>query len=137
MAIEIGLLFLINASISSPPFAGGAISELPKNASYPNYTLRWISEPQNLGQTTKSNLRYARVEIRCFGDPEGSGSDAIDLATAISADAPAGISGFSGVLADSDATRVSSIFKSNQMDLSIDPGTRAYRRMIEFEVNYW
>lgn len=134
MAIEIGLLLLVNGGISSPPFTGGYLSELPTNASYPSYVLRWISEPENLALQTNTNLKYARVEFRCYGDPQGNGADAIDLAASIKSILT---SGFIGLLPDPSHTSISSIFKTDQIDLSIDPNTRAYRRMVEFSVNYW
>ena len=138
MGIEAGLINLANLSISSatsPPasFTAGYWTELPKNQTYPAYTLRWISEPQNLSLLTNRDLKYARVEFRVYGDPSMNGGDAIAISNAIST----GLHGFMGVLTDPDATRVSSIHKTDQMDLSIDPETRAYRRMIEFTVNYY
>jgi hypothetical protein len=138
VGLELGLLWLINGGISSPPFSGGYYVALPKNAIPPNWTYRFIGETDItvlarpiVSPASAAGLKFVRYEIKTFGVAGGNGSDAIDLMNQIF---PV-LQGFRGLLPD--GTQVDSIWHQDTMDQLEDPDARTFSRMMEFKVGYY
>jgi hypothetical protein len=109
---------------------GGFYAILPEGQPLPSWTWIVVSDPGNYMLEGKSDLGMTRIQLDCFGDPNGRGADAIALAKAIDTI----LSGFSGVLEDPEQTIVDSCFLSDLADFPEDPASRSFRRMLEYEV---
>jgi hypothetical protein len=125
--IEQGLVMLINAGLG-PQFIGGFANQLPQSAVLPNYTYLTVSERSVTGLQVPGGLSLRRWEVNCFGVDANS---AIGLAN----DIMAILIGYQGTLPNS--VQVDSIFQSDVIDFEQDATARNYRRMVEFDVNYY
>lgn len=128
--IEQGLVLLVNGSTAVTEIApaGGYLATLPKDATLPSWTYRFISDVPGLTLETTETLTRSRVQIDCYGN---TAADAIRLAHAINAM----LSGYTGVLSDPDATRVQGCFQSNKIDF-FDDASRTPRRLLEYQLWY-
>lgn len=131
ISLELGINLLVNGGLSSPPFAGGFYVNLPKDAAYPNWTYRGISQRDLIGLQTPHGLKQCRLEIRTYGSPAGTGSDSIDLAEQIFNI----LQGFKGFLPE--GTQVDSIFRDDKVDNPEDPFARNFIRTQEFLVSFY
>jgi Bacteriophage HK97-gp10, putative tail-component len=104
----------------------GFFAEAPKDHALPLWTYVSVSEVQPYALSGEHGFIIRRVQINCDG---AIAADCIRLARAID-DV---LSGFSGVLADGDATRVHGCFRTTLIDFFDDPG-RTSRRIIEYEI---
>jgi hypothetical protein len=133
--LEQGIVILVNTSLSSPPFDGGYLGELPKNHPLPSWYYISISDIPDTTLTTAQGLSMRRLEINAIGGGGATqtnlGSDAINLAARIDAI----LHGFAGTLPDLDLTVVSSCFRSDIKDF-FDPAARTNRRLLEYEILY-
>jgi hypothetical protein len=130
--IELGLVLLVNAGLSSPPFQGGYfVQALPSNPTYPTWVWQTISRVPNTGLLFVKGLNMMRFEIHCLGSQDAQGADAVTLAYQIDAI----LNGFAGNLPDPDATFVSSCVRSDVDNRYFD-SFRTYGRMLEYELQF-
>ena len=126
--IEQGIVMLVQASAAVQAIAPGSgfFAEAPKDHALPLWTYVAVSELQPYALDGSNGFITRRVQINCDG---AVAADCINLARAID-DV---LSGYSGVLADPDTTRVHGCFRSNVVDFFDDPG-RTSRRILEYEI---
>jgi len=133
--LEQGIVQLVQGTDTVSGIAshgGGFMDELPKGQVLPSWSWQSVSDNPNYGlQKEDQGLTMRRLQIDCFGDPNGRGADAIALARAINCV----LSGYTGTLDDPDQTIVDSCFRSDLIDF-FDPDSRSFRRMLEYEIWY-
>ena len=134
--IEEGLVTLVNgdgAVKAMLPAPVGFLGGLPKGTALPSWTYTWASDDNTPGrglQMPSGGLTFAQVQIDCYGNTR---ADVVNLGRKISK----ALAGFRGALADAEQTVVDSIFDSNQHDPEEDAASRTWRRVLEFQVNYY
>lgn len=126
--IEQGIVKLVqsDAAVLALCPVGGFLSILPEGQVLPSWTYFVVSDPGHYVLDQVSVFGDARVQIDAYGN---TAAEAMALAKAID-DV---LSGYKGVLADADSTRVAGIFRSNKIDF-FDPDSRTYRRLLEYTV---
>jgi hypothetical protein len=126
--IEQGLSLLIQADPTVRALCpeGGFMSILPEGQRLPAWTYFVVSDPGHYVLDQVNKFGDARIQIDCYGN---TAAEAMALATAID-DV---LSGYKGVLADADATRVAGAFRNNKIDF-FDDASRTYRRLLEYTV---
>ena len=109
---------------------GGYLDALPKDEPLPSWIYRVISIVPQYGLLGQPGLTFMRYQVDCFSyDRPG----VVNLTKAIFS----ALSGYKGTLSDPDSTGVDSVFWSDEMDFDFDPNSRIFRRMIEFEINFY
>jgi hypothetical protein len=65
--IKQGLVLLVNSSsaVTAIAPAGGYLATLPKDATLPSWTYRWISDIPELTLQTPETLTRSRIQIDC------------------------------------------------------------------------
>jgi hypothetical protein len=126
--IEQGIVMLVQASPAVAAIAPGSgfFAEAPKDHALPLWTYISASETEPYTLAGEHGFISRRLQINCDG---AIAADCIRLAGAID-DV---LSGYSGVLADPDATPVHGCFRTNVIDFFDDPG-RTSRRILEYEI---
>lgn len=137
MAIEDGLVLLIQSGMGSPPMApGGFMVKLPKDLIVPGSTTTkaWVwkaisSTPTYIleGQDGFTALHW---QIDCHGL---TATDSIDLANAIDAVLRGG---YMGTLPDTAQTVVQGIFGETGPHDGYDSDSKTYVRILEYLINY-
>jgi hypothetical protein len=131
--IDQGIVMLVNAGLSSPPFVGGFDAQLPKDAgsgafSLPNWSYLIVYDHSDTGLQFAKGLTKRMLQIDCYGATPAA---ALTLSESIDAI----LNGFQGHLPDPDSTFVSSCFNSDKRNM-FDDAPRSYRRMLEYELCY-
>ena len=132
--IEQGIIQLVQSSPAVAalcPNGGGYYGELPPDASLPNWSFIVVFTHPMYGLLSQPGLVNMRLQIDTYSEND-NGNGTINLAAAIINV----LSGYSGTLADPQATQVNAIFLLDQHDF-FDAPRRNWRRLIEFEVIYY
>jgi hypothetical protein len=126
--IEQGLVMLVQASPAVAALAPGSgfFVEAPKDHALPLWTYATVSDQDPVALSGEHGFVTRRLQINCDG---AIAADCILLARAIDNV----LGGYSGVLADPDATPVHGCFRTNLIDFFDDPG-RTSRRILEYEI---
>jgi hypothetical protein len=133
--LDQGLVELIqsNSAVLALCPEGGFMTNLPENfTNYPSWTWRTISSTFDTGLLFTKGLIMRRWQIDVYGSAAAMGADCIALAAAIDNV----LNGFSGTLSDPDSTWVNVIDPSDLEDFPLDPASRTYRRMLEYEIHF-
>jgi hypothetical protein len=126
---EEGLVSLLQADPAVGAMApyGGFMSILPKGIALPAWCYTVVTEKPEYTLRGKAGLIKTAIQIDCFGD---SGADALALAYAIDNV----LSGYRGTLPDPDATGIDSCFETNRITEPLDPASRTFRVILEYEI---
>ena len=131
--LETGIVMLLqaNAAVAALSPYGGFSAELqPKDAPLPNWTYLNAGDVINDGMQFSTGMAQRRIQIDCYAN---TANDAIELGKAIDAV----LNGYSGHLPDPDATLVHPCFRSDIQGPFFDEERRTYRRLLEYEINYY
>ena len=126
--IEEGLvkLMIANAGISALAVTQGMHAPLPENATVPGWSYQFASNSGDYTLDGDRGIDYTRVQINCHGN---NAAEAIRLAAAIDSL----LSGYYGVLTDSDHTFLQGCFQTNLVDFFND-ASRSYRRVVDYQL---
>jgi hypothetical protein len=107
---------------------GGFADELPKGQALPSWTYTVVSDVQIYTQAGRVDLCERRLQIDCYAS---GAADADALRRAINNV----LSGYQGILPDTEATEVRGVFCSF-LPNSFEPESRNFRRMMEAQIHY-
>jgi hypothetical protein len=133
--IEAGFVLLVQAGLGSPPLApGGFAVQLPKDQISPVTPYAWtyrsiVSDPTYVleGQDPFTSWE---IQLDCHGYTM---QNAITLARAVDVVLRGG---YSGVLSDTDRTRVFGIFRRGPFLDGYSDANRSFVRTMEYEIQY-
>lgn len=131
--LEAGIVRLVMADPNVQKLCareGGFAATLPKDKPLPSWTYRTISETGD--PTLQGNWGFVtcRLQIDVMANTAGEAQllgRAIDWI----------LNCYVGILPDEDHTQVYDCFRSDLMDVSLDPTTRRYTRILEYEINFF
>jgi hypothetical protein len=128
--IEEGIQKLVqaDAAVAALCTAGGFMSTLPKGTALPSWAYTQVHSSSTPHLKGVDGLTGLQLQIDVFGS---TALQAIRLAKAISNV----LDGYSGTLADADATQVQECLGDGGHDF-FDDAARTYRRMLEFSIWY-
>lgn len=119
------------AAVAAIAASGGFLGTLPKDLALPSWTYLFVGGSAEYTLLGARGPRRRRLQVDCYGN---TAAESIALEHAIDAV----LSGFSGTLTDLDSIKVDSILMSAEpVDFGLDPDSRSYRRMIEYEVTFF
>jgi hypothetical protein len=128
--IEDGIAQLVQAdtTVNGICPVGGFYASLPKGTPLPSWSYIVVSEVTDYTLEHRVALTPRRLQIDTYAS---GGADALHLARAIDNV----LSGYKGVLPDTESTNVQGCFRSNELDF-FDDASRTYRRLLEYELWY-
>jgi hypothetical protein len=126
--IEQGLSQLVQGTTAVSAIApvGGFYGQLPKGQALPSWSFIFVSDNPIYTLDGPNPLTNRRLQLDCYGN---TGAEAITLGTVVDN----ALSGYTGTLADPDATVVQGCFRSNLIDF-FDYESRTFRRMLEYSI---
>ena len=132
--IEQGIVKLVQGTasvIALTPQGGGFLGTLPEDVSQtnPSWTYIIVSHDPQTALNSIRGLAFLRLQIDCYAP---TGDKVIKLARQIDLV----LHGYRGTLTDTDSTYVDSCFQSDMQDFPLDPQSRTFRRMLEYEIKY-
>jgi hypothetical protein len=132
--LEHGIVRLVNAnplvaSLCSPNSAG-FYESLAKDKPLPGWTYRTINDDPVLTLKPYWGFVKRKLQIDVFAN---TGGDCQKLARAIDWV----LNCYSGYLPDEDHTQIFDCFRSDTIDVPLDPITRRYCRILEYEVDFF
>lgn len=128
--IELGIVMKINAGLGNT--IGGFLDTLPKDQALPGWTYGVVSRVRKTTLQCPSGLSMMRLQVDIYGYEAQQGADVLTIAKQIDLI----LNGYRGALPDPDSTYVDSCFTSDVKDFPLDPESRNYRRMLEYEIWY-
>jgi len=129
--LDCGIVLLLNADPTVSgivPNGGYPFGQLPKNVCLPNWSYRFMGGRSMITLETSKGYRWRRLEIAVYSTTPNA---AVNLANAINW----ALEGFTGLLPE--GTMIDSIFTTNYPLDFFDTGTQTYRRLLEYQVNFY
>lgn len=126
--IEQGIVILVNSTLG---ITGGYFLQVPPNTPFPSWAWEIFKEMPLPALQSPDGFRRAMFRVKCYGNPNGDGADAMTLAYQITGV----LNGYQGTLADPQSTKVSCCLQKGMLD-RFDSTARNKMRQLDFEIEY-
>jgi hypothetical protein len=134
--LEEGLSLLLEAdpTVASLAATRDYLVQLPEGTVTPAWTYMIVSDHPKYTMDGK-RTRVVSLQIDCYANEEDCGGGARDAALGLGYAIDAILSGFRGVLTDSDSTYIDTCFQTDMETPAEDPWSRSFRMMLEYELH--